>query len=228
MAARDLKKRLAEAAEQLNRHEKRQDGDAVVASLSEGLTILRNSLYLRVHHDVEKIVGKDSMLMPLSEVENRHRTEEEIDVYQIAESAATIAYFGYVDTSDDWHVSWLARLRLGDEAAGAAVAQRLGDYLSEGPDERRLAFTDVLAKVLPESRQAPLVLFRLLPLSVRIATAMAFGDRAGASDLRSGQIAHLPVIADCRECHGGVLENGRQCPKCGNPLWTSEWLLTTD
>ena len=69
MAARDLKKRLDEAAEQLNRHERRQDGEAVVASLSEGLTILRNSLYLRVHHDVEKIVGKDSMLMPLSEGE---------------------------------------------------------------------------------------------------------------------------------------------------------------
>ncbi len=228
MAVKRLTQRQAEAAEQINRREKRKDGEKIVAALTAGLNVLRDAIYRRIHDDVEEIVGKDSMLVPLSELKDRARTEREIEIYQVAESAATMAYFGHVDTRGDWHVAWLARLRLGEEAADPEVAERLDAYLAQGPDDRRLAFTDVLAKVLPESRQAPLVLFRLIPLCVRIVVALAFGDRENAEELRRHQATHLRSIADCRACGGRLLESGRQCPKCGNPLWTSEWMLMVD
>ena len=82
--------------------------------------------------------------------------------------------------------------------------------------------------VVHESLAAPLVLFRLLPPAVQIVTARAFGDRKTADELRSQQAALLPSISDCRQCGGIVLGDSEQCPKCGNPLWTYEWLTAAD
>jgi len=228
MEADESTERLSKAAELFNRRHGREDGADVVGSLAGGLTVLRDSLYRRLHDDVERMVGRDSMLMPISEPEVQRLTKEEIEVFEIAESAATMAVFDYVKIDEDWHREWLARLRLGGRGLEAEITGRLDRYLSEEPDERRLLFTDMLVKVLPESRQAPLVLFRLVPLSIQIATALAFRDHATASEVRRRQVASLPVIADCHRCGGKVLENGEQCPACGNPLWKSEWLVVTD
>ena len=107
----------------------------------------------------------------------------------------------------------------------AEALVRLAEYGPKPPRERLLAFTDVLAKVLPESRQAPLVLFNLFPLSVQIATVVAFGQPARAAGLRKEQLAQQPAIGDCNVCKGRVLKIGKQCPKCGNPLWKHEWLV---
>jgi hypothetical protein len=219
---------LAQAAEEFNRRENRMDGAAVAACLSNGLTILRESLYLRVYEDVEKNVGKDSMLAPISESKAEQQSIEEIEIYQAAESALMAKHAGYVNQADDWYLPWLARLRMGERERNKEIIERSGIYLSKGPDDRRLAFMDALARVLPESREAPLVLFRLVPLTVQIATARAFGDRGAASKLRREQTVILPSIADCRQCRAQVLECVEQCRACGNPLWKYEWLTAVD
>ncbi len=219
---------LAQAAEQYNRNANRTDGIAVAACLSNGLTILRESLYLRVYEDVEKNVGRDSMLAPVSESKAERQAIEEIELYQSAESALFAKHAGYVNQVDNWYLPWLVRLRLGEQGWNDEFIKRSEIYLSKSPDERRLAFMDALAHVLPESREAPLVLFRLAPLSMQIATARAFGDRGAASKLRLDQIDILPAIADCRQCRAQVLECVEQCRACGNPLWKYEWLTATD
>jgi hypothetical protein len=216
--------RLAEAAEQLNRHEKRKDGEQVAARLTAGLTILRESLYLRAHADVEKHIGADSMLSPVSEIKAEQRSIAEIEVYQAVESAMAAKAAGYVKDAEGWYLPWLVWLRLGERGRSPEAVERSTFYLSKGADERRLAFLDGLSRILPESRQAPLVLFHLLPLAVRALTASAFGDRSGAAKLRKEQTAFLPAIADCRQCRGQVLDCAEQCRVCGNPLWKYEWL----
>jgi hypothetical protein len=216
--------RLAEAAEQFNRFEHRKDGAEVAARLASGLTILRESLYLRVHEDVEKHVGMDSMLSPISEIKTEQRSIAEIEVYQAVESAIAAGDAGYVKSSEDWYLPWLLWFRLGERGRAAEAVERGKSYLSKNADDRRLAFLDGLARILPESRQAPLVLFHLVPLSVRVLTACAFGDRGRAVKLRKEQTTFLPAIADCQECRGKVLEWADQCRVCGNPLWKYEWL----
>jgi hypothetical protein len=64
--------------------------------------LLSDLLYLRLHEDVEKAIGIDSMLAPLSETKSQSITKIEIGLYQIAESAATIRQFGYLPAGDDW------------------------------------------------------------------------------------------------------------------------------
>ncbi len=228
MRPQEAAQRQAEAIEQFNRGENRADGDQVVGSLSAGLNVLRDLLYLRVHQDVEKIVGRDSMWAPISEVKAEDLTKDEIERYQVAESAVAAQDFGYVAADVQWYLQWLARMRLGEAQPDPQTTERLNHYISKTPDERRLAFTDVLAKILPESARAPLILFRLLPPSVQIATALAFGDDATAGQLRKQQNASLPEIAGCRACRGEILENGRQCRECGNPLWKYSWLISVD
>ena len=127
-----------------------------------------------------------------------------------------------------WYLSWLARLRLGDLEPGSEGARRCNEYASLSADKRRLAFADALARILPESRKAPLVLFRLFPLAVQIVTACAFGDGSAASAMRQEQVSILPAIAACRACHGRILERGEPCNACGNPLWKYEWLTAID
>lgn len=218
----------SEAVEEFQRHENRGDGARVVGSLAGGLTVLRDLLYTRTHDDVETNVGRDSMFLPVSDEKTERSAKAQIEIYQIAESTATVRQRAYVRTHDDWYPQWLMRLRLGRTPPGETITERIARYLAESSDDRRLAFGNALADVLPESNRAPLVLFRLVPLGVWLATAQAFGDHGGAAEARNGQLAYLPVIGDCQQCHGAVLENGEQCPGCGNPLWKFEWLTTAD
>jgi len=85
-----------------------------------------------------------------------------------------------------------------------------------------------MSHVLPESRRAPLVLFRLLPMAVHVATHLAFGGQIAAEEIRGRQRHFLPAIEDCRACRGKVLAPDEQCSECGNPLWNSELLIATD
>lgn len=68
------------------------------------------------------------------------------------------------------------------------------------------------------------MVYRLLPLAVWVATALAFDDRARALQSRQRQKALLPAVGDCRVCHGNLLADGLACAHCGNPLWNYEWL----
>jgi hypothetical protein len=221
-------RRHTRAAKEFDRHEGRRDGAQVAGSLAGGFDVLRDALHFRVHLDVQEVVGVDSMFLPVSKIDAQRRARTEIELYEVAESAATVRECGYVGTADDWYLQWLARLKLGDACDAPDHIARLEDYLGKTSDQRRLAFTDVLADVLPDSRRAPLVLFRLLPLAIRIVTALAFGDHVRAREARNDQAAHLPAIRYCRRCRGEVLENGEQCEQCGNPLWQYKWLTATD
>jgi hypothetical protein len=212
---------------EFERHENRKDGQRLVTSLDSGLSVLRDLFYGRMHFDVEQIVGTDSMLIPLSESKTQRATNVQIEVFQVVESAAAVQERRYV-SSDEWYLNWLASFRLGDMAGREKVVKEIASYRGMKPEGRRLAFTDVLMRVLPESRQAPLVLFQLVPVAVQIATAVAFGDANAAAELRRRQKSILPSIADCHACHGGVLDNGEICDTCSNPMWAYKWLTVAD
>ena len=228
MDAQDIAKRRAAAADDFNRHERRSDGERVIASLGGGLTLLRDSLYARLHDDVQRRLGMDSMLSPLSEEKTERMTKLEIELFQMVVSAATVRQRGYANGADDWYLHWMGQFRLGPINSDGRVAKRLAFYLAQTQDDRRLAFSNVLSAALPQSRKAPLVLFRLVPSSVEIATALAFGKTADAGHCRRQQMEHLPAIGDCHECRGRVLDNGEQCRVCGNPVWKFEWLTAAD
>lgn len=227
MVPSDPAQLLAEAAGDFDGHEQRTDGAQVVADLSAGLTILRNSLYVRLHSEVEKVFGVDSMLMPISEMRTKDQTDLETEVYQVAECALAMRKGSYVSGGDEWFPGWLARLRLGPDRAEEQLP-RVVQYMTQPTNERRLKFSDVLARVLPESRRAPLVLFRLFPMAVQLLVQVAFDDRAAAEQLRQRQRIYLPAIDDCQACRGQVLAADQQCAKCGNPLWNSSMLMATD
>jgi len=217
---------LIQAAEEFNRQHHRSDGPAVAGSLVSGLAILRDMLYLRLHREVEEKLGTDSLLMPVSERKTECATKGEISVFQLAVSADVVRQQGYL-ADDRWYLGWLSRLMAigpADDMLNARVAQ----YRSQTSDSQRLVFTDVLSRVLPESRRAPLVLFRLYPAAIRIATALAFRDTPCAQQVRAEQMVLLPAIADCRKCQGRVLDNDQVCEECGNPLWSYRWLTVTD
>ena len=220
-------RRRVEAIEEFNCHESRDDGVQVAGSLSEGLTLLRDAFFTRMHDDVERWMGVDSMLMPVCREKSEQIARMEIEIYQIAEAGAAATAFGYTAAAE-WFVEWLSRVRLTADQATPATQKRLAEYLVLSPEKRIARFEGALAKVLPESTQAPLVLFRLFPLSVQIATALAFADHGRAPTLRNAQSAVLPSILDCRACHGKVIENGESCPGCGNPLWKFSWLTAAD
>jgi hypothetical protein len=224
MDATNLERRRAAAADEFDRHEHRADGQPLVASLGSGLTVLRDALYSRIHEDVIHRVGLDSSLSPLSEEKTERVTKLEIEIYQIAVSALAAAGRGYVSADDGWYGDWLGRMRLGSVNAEGRVAKRLAQYRGQTPDQWRLIFSNILAAALPESRRAPLVLFRLLPSCVEIATALAFDRQQDAGDWRKQQIELLPAIRDCGQCRGRLLDNGVQCRACGNPLWKFDWL----
>jgi hypothetical protein len=213
----------AEAGQEFNQRCRRTDGVSVVENLAAGMIILRDILYFRLHQDVERLVGEDSMYMPVSESRSQRRTKSDIELFQIAESTSAVQDpRSGVDVA--WYAPWLSRFYR--PSPGQGNSAQLSSYLSQTPDARRLAFTDVLAKVFPESRRAPLVLFRLFPKAVQLATFLALGDRARAEHIRTEQVSEQPAIGDCKQCHGKVLESSRQCAVCGNPLWKSELLMT--
>lgn len=216
------------AARALNRHERRKDGAQIVHGLTEGLDALRDAFYLRIHRDVQQTVGHDSMLMPVSQLKAEQQTEEAIEVYHTAEAAAAAARHGYSADSDDWFLMWLGSLRLGERLSVPEVRQGLSDYFAQTSEQRALSLTNALAAILPESMKAPLVLFRLAPLAVEIATALAFSDQATAAAVRREQLTLLPPIGYCQDCHGEVLVLGQHCQVCGNPLWKHKWLTAVD
>jgi hypothetical protein len=216
----------ADAACEWDDCEARQDGARIAESLACGLTLLGDVLLNRVHSDVEQFYGADSVLVPVSLLKSEHETRAEIELYGIAESAAEVKNSRYVRRGGDWFLYWLAKMRFGAAAQEQPVRVRLAGYASKSPDQRRLAFSNVLVKTMPEANRAPLITFRLFPLAVWIATAMAFNDVLRAADVRNAQTAILPAIADCRDCHGRPLDNGVSCNTCGNPLWKYEWLTT--
>jgi hypothetical protein len=215
-------------AQEFEQHSGRRDGLQVVAGLRSGLGLLCDLLCARLHEDVERIFGADSMLVPVSKMRSLLETRAEIALYEAAESAAAVRRLGYWPVDNDVYAPWLARLMLGESPPSEPHRQRIDGYLSKPADARRLVFTDVLAKALPESCRAPLVLFLLFPLAVEIATALAFGDRPTADKLRASQVEHLPVISGCHKCRGRVLENGEMCRQCANPLWKTEWLTSAE
>ena len=228
MVQTNLSETLAKAAAEFHQHDGRRDGTLAVHWLDQGLTILRNSLYLRMHQDVELFVGRDSMLMPVSELKSMLLVHQAIEAYQIAESAAAAQHFNYLADPEAWYLDWLARIRLGENDWRGEIVERTKSYFAKTAEQRRCAFIDEMARILHESIAAPLVLFQLLPPAVRIVTARAFGDRKTAEDMRIAQVASLPSIHDCRDCHGRVLDDSEQCPTCGNPLWSYEWLTAAD
>jgi hypothetical protein len=220
--------KVDEAIDEFNRLAGRNDGQQVTTRLDAGLSTLRDLNYRRVHFDVERVVGADSMLMPLSEMKAQRDTKTQIELLQIAESSYAVTQFGYLDANADWYVKWLAKLRLDHDDMDEALLRELTRQAGMMADDRRLAGMDALARVLPESRNAPLVLFRLTPLAIQIATALGFGDQTTAKEIRQRQVRLLPSIADCYECHGAVLENGEICKVCNNPMWKYEWLTAAD
>lgn len=228
MQLEESKLRRAEAVTEFQQAQRRDDAADVINSLTYGLTVLRNLFFTRVHDDVEMEFGVDSMLLPVSGKKGEAKTKSEIEVYQIAVSAEEVNNRSFVDGDDGWFANWLAKLRLGDELTETHLGERLANYLNLEKDAKRLEFSRVLQKTLPETVKAPLILFRLFPLAVQIATAVAFGDHFAATELRQQQSRWQPAIADCLECHGRVLDNGERCRTCANPLWEYVWLEAAD
>jgi hypothetical protein len=219
---------FALAAEEFNRQAGRSDGLLIATSLLAGLNVLRDAFYARVHDDVEKLVGMDSMLMPVSEEKTERLTKREIALYEIAESAACVRKLALAPAPNDWYLSWLTELWIGQLQKESRSMARLAGYVGKSSSDRRLWFADLVSRALPEATRAPLVLFRLMPLAVGVATALAFRETDKAAHLRERQAEELPAIADCSACHGLLLANGQQCRECGSPLWSFKWLTATD
>ena len=66
-----------QAVRDFNEFLSRGDGEQVVASLCQGLDLLRDQLFFRVHRDVEQAFGVDSMLVPVSESKTERVTKLE-------------------------------------------------------------------------------------------------------------------------------------------------------
>ena len=119
-----------EFARTFKKHTGRHDGLQVVASLRSGLGVLSNLLYLRLHQDVQKVLGIDSAFVPVSETRTHLHTQVEIGLYQVAESAATIRHLGYWSANDHGYVPGLAKLILAENPLSRPHRQRIKEYLS--------------------------------------------------------------------------------------------------
>ncbi len=223
----DERQRLDRLAAEWDATQPQPQGKAIVPSLMCGMTTLRDLVYTRVHEDVEANLGSDSMLIPVSLSKIEQRAKSEIDRYQVAESTLAVGAERWAKDAK-WYRDWLCRLRLNQQLADNRTLARLDSYLSLPDDDRRLEFARVLQKSIAEAAQAPLVLFRIFPLAIRIVTAVALGHSAQAQSWRDQQLHWLPAILDCQRCHGRPLENGEVCDECGNPLWKYRWLTQTD
>lgn len=223
MSVQNQAPRLAEAAAELAERGHSNDAALVVARLADGLSLLRELFFERMHGDVERIFGHDSMLLSAASLKSEAETHIEIEIYETVEAAAEAAA-GQFTSDDAWFRHWLGRLRLGAASDKPAIVQRFSFYLDKPPDVRRRTFSALLQRLFPESGHAPLVMYRLFPLAVAAATAISFGDLSRAAEARRQQIFWLSSIADCPVCHGRLLENGEKCPQCGNPFWHYEWL----
>lgn len=216
--------RRAVAVERLQQRVPALPAEQVTYSLVYGLNTLRTLLFQRIHDDVEAHLGRDSMMLPVRAEESARLAKCEIEAYQVAAAAGVIHERGYVATDLKWVAGWLAELRLGADLDDSTWRRRVRRYLALAEDDQRLEFSRNLEEVFPEARRAPLILYRLVPLSVRIVCAVAFGHHLEAAEWRNRQTLWLPAIGDCHECHGRALDNGDQCPVCGNPIWAYAWL----
>jgi hypothetical protein len=217
----------AKAAAQFDQHEGRSDGGVIVERLTKNLTALRESLFRRVL-TAEKSIPLDSMLLPVSKLKAQQHASEELEAFMIAESAHAVQLLKLVKKAESWYVDWLSALRLDSWSPLGNVPERIAAYLEQSSDERRLRFSNLLVEAIPEARLAPLVLFRILPTAVHVATALAFGDSKGAENFRAEQIKILPSITYCQQCHGKLLVDAKECSTCGNPLWNRQWLCEID
>src|SRR5262249_29219749 len=157
----------------------------------------RKLLLTRLHNDVEAQFGIDTIRAPSTSNEARREighAASEIETYSAVVVLAEAAHSGYAKADFPWFCGWLTRLCWG-EHADPAILERLHAYDQLTDGERRRMFASLVEQALPEATSAPLVIYRLYPRAVRIATALAFGDRLRASDVRSEQIAYLPVIS---------------------------------
>ena len=219
--------RRSSAADELIQRYPNCNASQIVDSLSIGVTHLRDLFVRRLHDDVERFFGVDSMIAPISEDNEHKRTKSakiEIEIYSAIVVNDEASRGNYLDSLDDWFLDWLFRLRLG-ERHEKITKSRTTLYRCPTAEERRLQFVSLLQQQIPETAKTPLVLFRLFPRAVRIVAAVSFGDFARAQELREEQHRFLPAVCDCHECHGRVLENEDTCRVCGNPVWTFKWLL---
>lgn len=226
MSTKQQTERYGNAIAELEDHCPDLNSRQVVQSLTGGLTYLRNLFMVRARDDVTRKYGTDSMVgISLAELEKQAQVAKtEIEAYSCIVVADEATQSGYVDDTDEWFLEWMFRLRLG-EGYESVFDKRVDFYRSKTIEDRRLKFVKLLQRAIPESARAPLVLFRLFPRSVRILTAVAFGDPLRAQDLRAEQTRFLPDISYCHECHGRVFDNGDHCACCGNPVWNYAFLL---
>ena len=227
MTTKQQSTRCTSAVDGLARHCPQLEAHRVVNSLSAGLSTLRDLLMVRALDDVDRTCAADSMEIPsLARLQRQVRKARlEIEAYSCIVAADEVGLTGFVEQSDPWFLDWIFRLRFGD-ACQAFQQKRVRYYRSETIEARRLKFVSELQRCLPRSVKAPLLLFRMYPRSVRIATAIAFDSPLRAQELRNEQIGFLPAITDCHECHGRVLDNEEICRCCGNPIWRFSWLLS--
>ncbi len=212
------------AVREFDAHHTSSDGVRIVASLAAGLDRLAELMLDRASTDPETRFGVDSMIMPSSLVKGHVAATLEIELFQAVEAAETARSNGYLAAGETWFLPWLVGWRLPERHHEAGVVARLAVYKAKPEDGRRLALETALERALPQATHAPLVLYRLFPLAVHVATALAFSDGPGAHAARKQQLAILPGLADCQTCHGSLLENGDECRTCGNPLWKFDWL----
>ena len=154
MNAQEIVSRCSTAAEEFDHHEQRSDGLRVIESICGGLTLIRDAVYARVHADVERRMGMDSMIFPLSEEKSERTTKLEIEIYQIVVAAGTAQAKGYV-TDGKWFRDWLAELRMGHLDSNSRAARRMSYYVDKSADDQRLAFSNILATTLPEASRGP-------------------------------------------------------------------------
>ena len=140
---------------------------------------------------------------------------------------AEAEHSGYAVGDLGWFRDWLLRMCWGD-GIDTPTLEHFQSYENHSDGKRRQMFASTLEHVLPEATAAPLIIYRLYPRALRIATAVAFGDASRAREVRSEQISYLPVIGDCHQCDGRTLENGEICPDCGNPFWKIAWMNATE
>lgn len=226
MFTKQRSKREAEAVAELGKRCPDLMSSQIVDSLTVGMTWIRDLVLRRIHEDVERYFGLDSMIAPPSasaEEKQLLHGKGEIEAYSAIVITDEVNQAGYVDNSDDWFSEWIFRLRFG-ERYKSVMDQRVDFYRSPSIEARRLKFVSVIQRQVPESAKAPLVLFRLFPRAVRIVAAVAFGDPLRAQELRAEQCNFLPAVTDCHLCYGRVLDNEEYCQCCGNPIWKFTWL----
>ncbi len=220
-------RRRVAATEALALFSHRPDASQIVARLDDGLSLLRNLLYTRIQTDVQRSFGMDSMLMPISRSQTEYEVKGEMEAFVVAEVLDEMAREAILPFPAE-NRTWLFDFRLADRTDRDILEDRADHYLFLQNRERQLEFSDRLEEQVREARLVPLVLYQLFPLAVRCAAALSMGDHFRGGEIRNRQMAILPAIADCRYCHGRLMEVDESCRECGNPVWTIRWMTEAD